>query len=260
MVVDGDKSAAKEVTLASGQEIPVFTKPYEDREVKDQILIGAVKFFDGRKGFGFVKPDEEIVWDDVNSGDGIFFKRDSVITSNAGRGIVLRIKDGQRVSFKVYKDKKGLGACNIQNEDETPMKGEPRKERSGSRKKRKRRSTGNKVAKKVKTREELIEEREVEEEQNTYLGTVKKYNSKKEFGFIRISEEISFKDVTAKDSIFVMKDDIVSHSEEVGLVPDSEVKFKIYKDSKGLGACEVTNADGTPITFRTEEKAEEPSS
>jgi len=256
LVENDGKHAAKEVTLASGEEIPVFTKPYEDREVnEDEIFKGAVKFFDGRKGFGFLEPDEEITWKEVNSGEGLFFKRDSLVTTNAGKGMVVRVKDGLRVSFKVYKNKKGLGAYHVQNEDETPLEGEPRKEKQGNGRKRKRKSGGSKkAAKKVKTREELLEEREIDEEQNTYLGTVKYYKSEKEFGFITIFEEITFKEVTVKEKIFVMKEDIICESDEVGVTPDSEVMFKIYKDSKGLGACEVMNADGTPIIYQVEGK------
>merc|ERR1719285_144158 len=133
--------------------------------------------------------------------------------------MMLKIPDGMRVSFKVYKDNKGLGACEIQNEDQTPIEGEPRKEKQGGGRKRKRKGgDGNKRAKKVKkTKEELIEEREIDEEETSYIGTVQYYKPEKEFGFITITEDITFKDI------------------------------------KGLGACEVMNADGTPITGKEDE-------
>jgi len=255
LVVDKDgKPAAKEVTLSGGEKIPVFTKPYEDREVNEgETFTGSVKFFDGRKGFGYVKPDEEITWEGESSGEGLYFSRDAILTSNAGKGMVLRVSKDLRVSFKVYKNAKGLGACEIQNEDETPLEYEPRKE-GGSRKRKRQSKKNKKPAKKAKTKEELIEERENDEDENTYIGTVKFYKSEKDFGFINISEEISFKDVTVKEKIFVMKEDIVCYSDEVGLTEDSDVMFKIYKDSKGLGACEVMNVDGTPIEYSTESK------
>jgi len=257
-VKNDDKYAAKEVTLANGEKIPVFTKPYEDRVVnEDETFTGSVKFFDGWKGFGFVKSDEEISWEDTStSGEGLFFSRDALIATGAGKGMMLRVKDGLRVSFKVYKDSKGLGACEIQNEDETPLECEPRKEKSGG-KKRKRQSDGKKKSKtakkektKAKTKEELIEEREIEEDENVYTGIVKYYKPEKDFGFITISEEITFKDVTVKDKIYVMKEDIICYSDEVGLTPESEVMFKVYKDSRGLGACEVMNVDGTTIEYK----------
>ena len=54
-------------------------------------------------------------------GEGMYFSRDAVVANNAGTGMVLRLKDGFRVSFKVYKNERGLGACEIQNEDKTPI-------------------------------------------------------------------------------------------------------------------------------------------
>jgi len=253
------KPAAKEVTLANGENIPIFTKPYEDREVNDEeIFKGAVKFFDGRKGFGFLTPDEEITWNDESSGEGLFFSRDALLATNTGKGMILRVNKDLRVSFKVYKNSKGLGACEVQNEDETPLACEPRKERKAGGKRKRRGGDGNKKsAKKAKTKEELIAERETDAEETIYTGTVKMYNAEKEFGFITISEEITFEDITVKEKIYVMKEDIVCDSDEVALIADSEVMFKIYKDSKGLGACEVTNVDGTPIESSTKDKESE---
>jgi len=250
------KRAAKKVTLADGKKIPKFVKPYENREVnKEDIYTGTIKFFDGRKGFGFVKPDEEISWEDTTSSEGLFFSRDAIIATSAGNGMMLRVRDGLRVSFKIYKDEKGLGACEVQNEDQTPLVCVPRKE--GSRKrKRKRGDNGNKKAKKTKTiaktKDDLLAEREVDEDDNVYTGTVMFYKQDKEFGFIKIEEEITFKDITITEKIYVMKEDIICDSEDVGLTPDSEVMFKVYKDSKGLGAAEVMNLDGTSITFLPE--------
>merc|ERR1739838_478824 len=122
---------------------------------------------------------------------------------------------------------------------------------------------GNKPTKKAKvvrkTKEELLEERELDEEETIYTGTVKQYRADKGFGFISIEEDITFNGVTATEKIYLMKEDIVCYSEEVGLKPDTSVMFKIYKDSMGLGACEVHNEDGTPITYEPEEEATEES-
>jgi len=255
LCVDGEngKPHAKDVTLVGGEKIPVFTKQYEDREVNEEdTFVGSVKFFDGWKGFGYIKPDEEITWEEESSGEGVYFSRDAILTSNPGKGMVLRVPKGLRVSFKVYKNPKGLGACEVQNEDGTPLEHQPRGEGKGQKRKRDR---GNKKsAKKQKTKEELIEEREIDDDETTYTGTVQSYKPEKDFGFIKISEEITFKDVTAKDKIYVMKEDIVCYSDEVGMTENSEVMFKIYKDSKGLGAHEVMNVDGTPIEYPAESK------
>merc|ERR1711920_607167 len=110
-----------------------------------------------------------------------------------------------------------------------------------------------------KTKEELIEERELDEDETIYTGTVQQYKADKEFGFISIDEDITFKDVTATEKIYVMKEDIICISEEVGLKPENSVMFKIYKDSMGLGAYEVHNENGTPISYEPEEEAVEES-
>merc|ERR1712066_257484 len=143
------------------------------------------------------------------------------------------------------------------NEDQSPIEGEPRKEKQSGGRKRKRKGGNKKAAKRVKkTKEQLIEEREIDEEETTYTGTVKYYKPEKEFGFITITEDITFKDITVKEKIFVMKEDIVCYADQVDLAADSQVMFKIYKDSKGLGACEVMNADGTPITGKEDNEPE----
>merc|ERR1712087_529372 len=154
----------------------------------------------------------------------------------------------------------GLGAHELQNEDGNPLEYEERKRKG--RKRKRTAKKGNKPTKKAKvvkkTKEELLEERELDEEENLYTGTVKQYRADKEFGFISIEEDITFNGVTVTEKVYVMKEDIICSSDEVGLKPDTSVMFKIYKDSMGLGACEVHNEDGTPTTFEPEgEPAEE---
>merc|ERR1719193_1886404 len=173
--------------------------------------------------------------------------------------MTLNLRNGKKVTFKVYKDKKGLGAHELQNEDGNPLEYEERK-RQGRKRKRTDKN-GNKSKKKAKvvkkTKEELLEERELDEEETIYTGTVKQYRADKEFGFISIDEDITFNGVTATEKVYVMKEDIICYSEEVGLKPGTSVMFKIYKDSMGLGACEVHNEDGTPITYEPEEEPAE---
>jgi len=255
------KCAAKEVTLLGGEKFPVVE--HEDREVnEDETFVGSVKFFDGRRGFGFIKLDEEFSWQGVDSGDAVYFPRDALLGTDMSRDMDVKVPRDTRVSFRVYKDDKGLGACEVQNEDGSPLESVPRGEWKGESKKRKRKGSnskkGAKKAKtKAKTKEELIEERELEEDENIYTGTVKFYKADKEYGFIKIDEEITLKDVSTKGKIYVMKEDIVCYSDEVGLTPDTEVMFKIYKDSMGIGACEVMNVDGTPIEFESQNKEAE---
>jgi len=253
------KRSAKKVTLANGKKIPVYIPANPDRITNDDdVFSGVIKFFDYRKGFGIIKPDDEITFEDVTTKDGVYFPREAIMSTGAGKGMVLNLRNGVKVTFKVYKDKKGLGAHELQNEDGNPLEYEERKKRKGGRK-RKRTAKKNgkkKPAKKAKvikkTKEELLEERELDEEETIYTGTVKSYRADRDFGFISIDEDITFNGLTASEKIYVMKEDIICYSKEVGLKPDTSVMFKIYKDSMGLGACEVHNADGTPIIFEHE--------
>jgi len=109
--------------------------------------------------------------------------------------------------------------------------------------------TASKSVETKKTKEQLYQEREIDEEETIYKGTVKLYLPAQGWGLISIGEEITFKDATAKGKIYVSKDDIVCYSEEVGLNKNANVIFKVYKDSKGIGAYEVQNEDGSPIIF-----------
>jgi len=126
---------------------------------------------------------------------------------------------------------------------ETKVKKKTKKKKT--KKKKSKKKTQNKVIR--KTKEECIAEREIDEEDNIYTGTVKFF--KKGYGFISIEEDITFKNLTATKKIYVMKEDIICESEEIGLNKDGKVMFKVYKDSMGLGAMDVMNEDGSPIVY-----------
>lgn len=66
----------------------------------DQRETGTVKWFDEKKGYGFIKRD---------SGDGDIFVHYSAIT---GRGF-RTLNDGDRVEFGVAPGKQGLTAVNV---------------------------------------------------------------------------------------------------------------------------------------------------
>jgi len=268
LVDKNGKRKAENVTLVGGEKIPQWLPNDSDRVANDDdVFRGTIKFFDGRKGWGMIVPDDEITWEGVSTTDGVYFSRDNIITTGERKGKVLSLPRGLKVTFKVYKDKKkSLGAHELQKEDGTPLEYEERK-RGGRGRKRKRGKRNKKSAKKAKvvrkTKEELLEEREIDEEENLYTGAVKFYDMEKEYGFISIEDAITFNGNTVKDAIYVLKDDIVCRSEEVGLNEGKKVVFKVYKDSKGLGACEVQNEDGSAIIFeqedaQTEEVEEEP--
>jgi len=123
-------------------------------------------------------------------------------------------------------------------------KTEKKKSKKKKSKKKSKKKTQNEVTR--KTKEECIAEREIDEEDNLYTGTVKFF--KKGYGFISIEEDITFKNLTASKKIYVMKEDIISEFDDIGLKKDDKVIFKVYKDSMGLGAMDVLY-DDAPVVF-----------
>lgn len=257
------KLQAKEVTLAGGAKIPVFTKPYEDREVnKEDTYKGSVAFYNVWRGWGMLNPDEEITWKDTTTSGGLFFSKQGISTATPlRRGYRAKVQKGLRVAFKIYKDKKGLGAFELKNEDETPIELETKEERrkkveEENSKKRKlvEGEDDTNPAKKAKSIKQLLKERKNDVKEKTYIGKVKFYKPQKKFGFIIPHKSIEYKGEHWK-RVFVREEDIVCFTQNIGLIKGTEVKFQIYKDSRGVGAHDIRNLDDTPIEFEPKEKA-----
>lgn len=66
---------------------------------------GKIKFFDTKKGFGFIAPDD-------GSGD-IFVHRNNVDGLDYNQGL----EDGEAVEFEVEETPKGLSAVNVTSLD-----------------------------------------------------------------------------------------------------------------------------------------------
>merc|ERR1719391_1274313 len=113
---------ATKVKLPGGKKV---TCERDDREIDEEtIYTGTVKFFAGKDGYGFIIPDEEIefmdetVTNDAEAEDaGLYVAREDVIFEE---GSAPNLNYGTKVQFQVYKNEKGLGACQVQNEDGTP--------------------------------------------------------------------------------------------------------------------------------------------
>merc|ERR1719204_957102 len=113
---------AENVKLPGGKKI---TCERDDREVDEEtIYTGTVKFFAGQNGFGFIIPDEEIefkgvtVTTDAEAEEGcLYVAREDIIFAEDS---ATNLNYGTKVQFQVYKSDKGLGACEVQNEDGTP--------------------------------------------------------------------------------------------------------------------------------------------
>jgi len=70
-------------------------------EQKSNMATGKVKWFDGKKGFGFIVPED-------GSGD-IFVHYSAIKTNNEFR----ILKEGMNVQYEVSEGKKGLQAVNV---------------------------------------------------------------------------------------------------------------------------------------------------
>ena len=64
--------------------------------INNKQMEGTVKFFNGTKGFGFIKPSD--------SGDDIFVH---------SSGLIDEIRENDQVEFDVEEGKKGLNAVNV---------------------------------------------------------------------------------------------------------------------------------------------------
>lgn len=116
------KFAAK-VTGEGGTPVTVtqedLSKTYPDRT---QRFSGTVKFFHSRKGYGFVKPTEDIEFNDKKfpaNNANIYIAREDIKTTAETAPV---LKDGQEVEFTLYKRAK---ASNWGAGDVTKVGGEP---------------------------------------------------------------------------------------------------------------------------------------
>ncbi|MCW9707485.1 cold-shock protein [Fodinibius salsisoli] len=66
---------------------------------------GKIKFFDTKKGFGFIAPDD--------GGDDVFVHRNNVENLDYNQGL----EDDEAVEFEVEETPKGLSAVNVTSLD-----------------------------------------------------------------------------------------------------------------------------------------------
>merc|ERR1719348_1273536 len=131
----GPKGArAEKVKLPGGKKI---TSERDDREVDEEtIFTGSVKFFAGNDGYGFIVPDEEIEFmgetatNDAEDENGHLYvaREDVIFTEDSAPNL----NYGTKVQFQVYKSDKGLGACQVQNEDGTAYEYKKSTKRKGT--------------------------------------------------------------------------------------------------------------------------------
>jgi len=109
-IADGKdgKKCAKQVTLPGGENI-VLEGTDEEMDHSDATYLGTVKFWDGRKGFGYITCSEKVEYDGVTveAGDDVWAGRQFVVSSDERH----RLMRNQEVKFHVFKAKKGDLSC-----------------------------------------------------------------------------------------------------------------------------------------------------
>jgi cold shock protein len=94
--------ADAKVAMLSGSECPVGSNAKIARSAKQygggfpMAMTGIVKFFNGERGYGFIKPDD--------GGRDVF-----VHITAVERAGLKDLTEGQRITFEVEPDKKGKG-------------------------------------------------------------------------------------------------------------------------------------------------------
>lgn len=103
------KTFAANVTLEGGNPVvvgPDATKTYPD---KDSRFSGTVKWFDPRKGFGFIKPNEDFCFEEVDfttDKANIYVCREDIKVAD-GVDSAPSLKDKSEVEFTLYKKDEG---------------------------------------------------------------------------------------------------------------------------------------------------------
>jgi len=175
---------------------------------------------------GFVAADEDLSKFGVEH--KLYFTPSDIQSSESPAYLTV----GMKVSFVLYKDKRGLGAKQISMPDGTDIVIPEDK--------------------KYKAYSEIMPRESISETE--FKGKVTNYQWDRGFGYIKIEQTDDNKvpEEHAKElkngAVYFHWNDIKSTDKVVGVNKDVEVKFTLYKDEKGLGAEAITKADGEPIS------------
>lgn len=238
------KTTAVKVTNTDGTDIHIEE---QQKDCSIESYKGSIKFFDMKKGFGFITVDEKVSFGDhtAEPGDdennGIYFTRMDIV-GNAERTPQMP-RRGTEVMFHLAADDKGLSATKITDAEGNPLKG------TNNKRKRKGDGTGSKE-KRQKTAQVPVDELEEDVDlSQTFTGTVKFWNIGRGFGWINPTDgELEFKETGEKtdaDGIYFHKSSIETDHDRVKMPKGTEVEFNLYKDQRGFGAKNVVKSDGS---------------
>lgn len=216
------KSQAIKVSNKNGKALKMYNlkKTYDE----DNSYTGKVKFFDSKKAYGFITPeDDDIEFNDQSLGDddekkGLYFTREDILIDEDMN--TNNIKNNTEVTFCVYTEegKDGLCAGRIQ----LPLK--------------------------------------QYEEGTTYTGKVKFFDRRKGFGFITPdNSDIELNGEVLQDNDCYFKREDIKRAEDGSRFckNGAAVKFEIYTQTGQTGVCagRIVGEDGEPME-RTEEEKE----
>lgn len=197
--------------------------PYgNEKDFEGKIFTGTVVKFRVNR-FIFIRPDESL------SEYGFFGKEDlhanceDINTEQRPA----RVTENSKITFKLFKDKNGFHAVDINDENGSPILVENFEEE----------------------RQKVRQEHEGE-----YEGTVKFFRWDNGSGWIHpeeesnIPEEIQDRIDKNKDGlVYFHRSDMMSEDKVFGMFVDTKIKFKLYTDDKGVGAFNITDENGESI-------------
>lgn len=222
----GEKRAIK-VQALDGSLLTYFAKqgetdPWSRVVIEPHVTFsGVVNRFFFKRGFGWIRPNNKFRSHDFGDGVSAQLKSDIGQIANVGRLYVARediqsadfppaLRQGQKVTFNLYKDKRGVGACNVCNEHGEIFKNTYDKQVNGLKR---------------------------------YTGRVKKI---KTHGYLFIKQEppiVGVKGLRPNEDIHAHCESIQTTARPAHISVGTKVTYSLTEDTNGFHATEIRDED-----------------